>query len=41
MAAVACSGAVSAAIDLRTRRVPESATFGIAGVGVALRRVPA
>ena len=35
MAAVACSGAVSAAIDLRTRRVPNAATFGIAGVGVA------
>lgn len=36
MAAVACSGAVTAAIDLRTRRVPNVTTLGIAGVGVAL-----
>ena len=34
MAAVACSGVVSAVIDLRTRRVPNVATFATAGVGV-------
>lgn len=34
MAAVACSGALSAAIDLRTRRVPNAATAAIAAAGL-------
>jgi prepilin peptidase CpaA len=34
--AVAGSGAIAAAIDLWTRRVPNAATLGIAGLGVLL-----
>jgi prepilin peptidase CpaA len=34
--ALACSGAISTVIDLRTRRVPNRLTFAIACVGVAL-----
>ena len=36
MAIVACSGAVIAAIDLRTRRIPNVATIVVAGLGLAL-----
>jgi prepilin peptidase CpaA len=36
VAIVACSGAAIAAVDLRTRRIPNGATFGLALVGVAL-----
>jgi prepilin peptidase CpaA len=36
VAAVACSGAIVAAIDLRTRRIPNLATLTIAGLGLAL-----
>jgi prepilin peptidase CpaA len=36
LAAVACGGGVGAAIDLRTRRVPNALTFSVAALGLAL-----
>jgi prepilin peptidase CpaA len=36
VAAVACSGALSAAIDVRTRRVPNALTLSITAAGLAL-----
>lgn len=39
MAVVACSGALSAAIDLRTRRVPNEVTLGTAVAGLVLAAV--
>lgn len=36
MAIVACSGAVIAALDLRTRRIPNAATGAVAGLGLVL-----
>ena len=36
MAVVACSGVLIAAIDLRTRRIPNVATLTVAGLGLAL-----
>jgi len=36
LAAIAAAGAASAAIDLKTRRVPNALTFGTAAAGVAL-----
>ena len=36
IAAVAGSGGASAALDLRTRRVPNWLTLGITGLGVSL-----
>lgn len=41
MAAVACSGAASAVVDLRTRRIPNAATFGITAVGLGLAAIGA
>jgi prepilin peptidase CpaA len=35
LAAVACGGVLAAAIDLRTRRVPNALTLGIAAAGIA------
>jgi Flp pilus assembly protein protease CpaA len=40
-AVIACSGAAAAAIDLRTRRIPNRATFTLAGFGVALAAIGA
>ncbi|HUR33696.1 MAG TPA: A24 family peptidase [Vicinamibacterales bacterium] len=36
VAAVAVSGVLAAAIDVRTRRIPNLATLGVAGVGLGL-----
>jgi prepilin peptidase CpaA len=41
VAIVACSGAVIAALDLRTRRIPNVATAAVAGLGVVLSAVGA
>jgi prepilin peptidase CpaA len=36
VAVVACSGAVAAAVDVRTRRIPNVATLSVAVIGLAL-----
>ena len=38
--AVACSGLVSAVVDMRTRRVPNPLTMGIAATGLAFAATP-
>ena len=39
MVSVALAGILGAAIDLRTRRVPNALTFGVAGIGAALAAI--
>lgn len=40
LAAIAAGSLVAAAIDLRTRRVPNAVTGGIAGIGLAMACTP-